>query len=815
MIKMCGKIEYKLIFNLVFVHDEFIFLFYPDYNSLAIHINYKLKRRKMKTITTKLFNLKNNLSLAMYLIFAFGILLGNFVFHNTAIASSDLSFESCINNTIDEPECKDCCDCIDDAEQRQECRDMCPENDFSDNTDFITVDAPSNLGPDGDYSVAIEAGSEQAGKEYCDQSDDIACGDRRYCRDAVNAAFEGSNTDPDSDPNSGNSSNISIEQAISDEAQIKTIAFTGLAFLTGDFCSSTFFPPGKVSDFFGFQYMRDITPNGFGHNTEFAGRISDSVLSILTNDQVQALVNMANTQADQVDAYGYKRFVLIKAFQRLLENDIPGGAEGLDKNAVIELTGDLYEIDAQISYTRASVIGGVVAGLSEAQKNALTDLLDELNTLFENAGEGGTINSDDWPATNPVDLSGITVTDGRVLVSTYATQLYSWYLGSVEGDTYFCPERHGTYFGSFYMKDIPPLTAQEAVTINEGITAELGQAFLDELDSTQENLLTSLLDIQQTNLNNIVSTRRTISEILRNFMIGGSVDQSEVYEQIRQYGEYEGEMMYYYATNYTDIGNTLTDTQADTLIGLRLDYYSSFPDYQANPNAYDCSGAWLYALQIDMPDITNTDFLFGMEDDSVVTLVSPSGNLSDTTPTYTWNAVSDSTWYQLWVNDSIENKIRKWYTAADAGCESGTGDCSITPTDTLASGDCTWWIRGWINDGNGDWSSGMSFTVEADNTPSAATLQSPSGSVNSRALTYTWNAVSNSTWYYLWVNDSTGTPIKKWYTASEAGCDSGTGNCSITPTETVGSGNCTWWIRSWNDNGIGPWSDGMNFAVSD
>ncbi len=40
-------------------------------------------------------------------------------------------------------------------------------------------------------------------------------------------------------------SNISIEQAISDEAQMKTIAFSGLAFQTGDLCSNTFFPPRK------------------------------------------------------------------------------------------------------------------------------------------------------------------------------------------------------------------------------------------------------------------------------------------------------------------------------------------------------------------------------------------------------------------------------------------------------------------------------------------------------------------------------------------------------------------------------------------
>ena len=107
---------------------------------------------------------------------------------------------------------------------------------------------------------------------------------------------------------------------------------------------------------------------------------------------------MANTQAELVDAYGYKRFVLIKAFRRLLDKDLPEGATGLDKEAVTEFTADLYEIDAEISYNRGTVLGGIVAELSDEQKTALTVLNDAFNTLFEAAGEGGNIASDDWPA---------------------------------------------------------------------------------------------------------------------------------------------------------------------------------------------------------------------------------------------------------------------------------------------------------------------------------------------------------------------------------------------------------------------------------
>ena len=54
--------------------------------------------------------------------------------------------------------------------------------------------------------------------------------------------------------------------------------------------------------------------------------------------------------------------------------------------------------------------------------------------------------------------------------------------------------------------------------------------------------------------------------------------------------------------------------------------------------------------------------------------------------------------------------------------------------------------------------------------PGKATPVSPMGAVYDDTPTYKWNAVSDSTWYYLWVDDSSGTPIKKWYRATDASC---------------------------------------------
>ena len=88
----------------------------------------------------------------------------------------------------------------------------------------------------------------------------------------------------------------SIEQAVSDRAQLTTIAFSGLAFITGDFGASTFLPPGKVCDYFGFQYMRDIDARQAGHNTSFLTRIANNVLYLLNDAQFAQLKTLAINQ---------------------------------------------------------------------------------------------------------------------------------------------------------------------------------------------------------------------------------------------------------------------------------------------------------------------------------------------------------------------------------------------------------------------------------------------------------------------------------------------------------------------------------------
>ena len=88
------------------------------------------------------------------------------------------------------------------------------------------------------------------------------------------------------------------------------------------------------------------------------------------------------------------------------------------------------------------------------------------------------------------------IRDEKVAVMTYGGDLFSWYAGSVDADVYFCPERQGTYFGSFYLKDAPAVGNPD-YTIGSNITADYGNYFLETLDIKAADSIKNLVNIQK------------------------------------------------------------------------------------------------------------------------------------------------------------------------------------------------------------------------------------------------------------------------------------------------------------------------------
>jgi Spy/CpxP family protein refolding chaperone len=381
----------------------------------------------------------------------------------------------------------------------------------------------------------------------------------------------------------GGPGEYTIAQATSDRAQLNTIAFDGLAFLTGDFNCDTFLPPGKVSDFFGFQNMRDIDSAAMGHNTDFLTRIANNALRILNDGQTAQLVELGKTQAPQIHELALKRLPLIQAFCRNLAGDFPSGSQGLKREAVMKYTSGIFELSGELAFQRAQVYGKIANLLTAAQKAEFARLKFGNSRTWPDVPEA----FDKRSVSHPV----------HVAMMTYASEFFSWYAGSVESDTYFCPEGHGTYFGSFYMKDAPAVH-QKNYSISTALTGDSGGAFLAALDPTQREQVASLVSLQRKDLQDIVSTRRAVATELRRFLSGGSADEEKVLGLCRHYGELDGELSYFYAIHFAEVNKTLTAEQRAALKKLR------------GIEGFAAQSPFVYADPIAPPTLPNTDFLF-------------------------------------------------------------------------------------------------------------------------------------------------------------------------------------------------------------
>ena len=292
---------------------------------------------------------------------------------------------------------------------------------------------------------------------------------------------------------------------------------------------------------------------------------------------------MATAQEPEIRKFAELRLPLIAAFRRNLEGRLPPGGTGLDRQAVMAYSADLYVRDGQLAYERAKVMGGIIRSLSDRQRAALSSL---------KFGDSRT-----WPDV-PEQLDRRSMShEVNVAMMTYASEMFSWRAGSLEADIYFCPERHGMYFGGFGMKTAPAMGKRD-YAISTTLTGDSGEAFLGVLTDAQRRRISELVDLQRRDLDEIVKTRGAIATELRRFLQGDVADAAKVRALSRRYGELDGEISYLYATAFAAVGRTLTARQKVLLAGMRA----------KNPTAP--KGPFLYSSPIRMPRIGNTDFLF-------------------------------------------------------------------------------------------------------------------------------------------------------------------------------------------------------------
>ena len=178
-------------------------------------------------------------------------------------------------------------------------------------------------------------------------------------------------------------------------------------------------------------------------------------------------------------------------------------------------------------------------------------------------------------------------------------------------------------------------------------------------------------------------------------------------------------------------------------------------------------------------------------------LLTPHGNI----PTFgshefSWTGDVNIPWYQLSVSKDKKNYANKWVQSTNW----------IFATK-LPYGKYKWWVRSWKDEVLGSWSDAGEFNIGA-----VIPLQ-PVGEIATPPTELRWNDIGsrNAIWYQIIIHRGTSPYWKKWVKVEDT-VDFG-GDRAFTGLPTFTTGRYTWWIRAWNNTGMGPWSEGETFTV--
>jgi len=196
---------------------------------------------------------------------------------------------------------------------------------------------------------------------------------------------------------------------------------------------------------------------------------------------------------------------------------------------------------------------------------------------------------------------------------------------------------------------------------------------------------------------------------------------------------------------------------------------------------------------------------------------SPSGDIADLTPTFSWKAASGSTVYNLG-HQGTDGSGWKEYTipAAEAGCATGTV-CNYKPANHVFNvGDQkVWWVRGKANNQWQDWSAAHVFNItdgsgggNGGNTNTPSTLTPSNGStITNSTPQFTWQPIANANSLVIGLEKQDGSNWESFTINSN--------NTSFTPSSNINNGDYTWWMRAELDNGSWTnWSNGADFTVN-
>ncbi len=197
----------------------------------------------------------------------------------------------------------------------------------------------------------------------------------------------------------------------------------------------------------------------------------------------------------------------------------------------------------------------------------------------------------------------------------------------------------------------------------------------------------------------------------------------------------------------------------------------------------------------------------------------PSGNITETLPTFEWALVANATTYQLGHEDV--NASTRWHDylleSSQFNCSSNT--CSFKPSDiTFAIGDQkAWWVRAKVSGVWRSWSSPHVFKVVDITPPPSSDVEtiSPKGLINAQSPVFKWTPGNGATDYQFGFENQNGSVWQqRQLTANQANCQSSACSFSSNNINFQKGDKKTWWVRAKINNTWGMWSNGSNFTIN-
>ena len=196
---------------------------------------------------------------------------------------------------------------------------------------------------------------------------------------------------------------------------------------------------------------------------------------------------------------------------------------------------------------------------------------------------------------------------------------------------------------------------------------------------------------------------------------------------------------------------------------------------------------------------------------------SPSGDITDLTPTFTWKAVSGATEYNLGTDYTKGGDWKEYMIpAAEAGCATASV-CSYKPAKRIfnEADEIVWWVRGKKNMQWKSWSDPHVFTIKSStsNNTSTPVAVSPKNNFtyknrdNSPGFEWQWTPGKPVNKYVLGIETQDG---KNWQVFPVNAPAS-----SFKPSVNLANDSYTWWIRAeYKDKTWSKWSNGADFKIN-